>query len=147
MKVQLYPGTCTPLTHMQEHTTLLPAAGCWLSCFLPRGPPSMRDTCVYLTNYAPYTSLPRVQPFFLSCSLIRREMWQFHLSPYIKPSLHTSLCWRPSLLAPCLSPRKRRLTPALSPRPLTSPLGNMWRKGPGFVSLSSHWHQPQGKRT
>lgn len=127
--------------HLHSHTTPYTCSWLLIELFPTQGTPSMRDTCVSLTNYPPYTSLPSAHPVLLLWLLIRgKDTVVSSLSPYVhtssQPFLLPSLGFPPSLPAVCLSPRTCCPTPVFSPRPLPSPLGTMWRKGLGFVSLS-----------
>lgn len=142
--------------HWHLHSThtrpLIPAAGYWLSCSPPKGPTSMRDMCVSLTNYPPppqYTSLPSVCPLppplvlnktkrYCSYIFVPTHSCIFH--PFLlssPPFPRLSVCHPGRAVPPQLSP------PGLCPLPWV-PCGG---KGLGFVSLSRPWHQPQGERT
>lgn len=95
VKVQLYTGTCTPLTHAHTRPPI-PAAGYWLSCSPPRGPPQW-GTRVSPSLITPLT--PACQVCTPSSFLIR--YCSFISVPIHLPSYFPSLGFPPSLLPVC----------------------------------------------
>lgn len=113
VKVQLYTGTCTPLTHQPIYLQL---AADWAVPH-PWDPSSLRDTRVSLTNYTPPTSnasLPSVHPSLLIRGRDTVVSSQSPMPSYILPSC-------PPLLPPCLPPRCLSVTPDVPSHPSSLP--------------------------